>query len=78
MNNMLPNNLARLTAGQSGTVAALRGHPTRIQRLAEMGLLPCTLIRMIRTAPLGDPMEFEVLGYRLSLRRDDARDVELS
>jgi Fe2+ transport system protein FeoA len=38
-------------------------------------LLPATEIRLVRRAPLGDPIEVEILGYRLSLRRSDAAAV---
>ncbi len=77
MSTAAPTNLSELTVAESGVVSGLKGHPSRIQRLAEMGILPGTAVRMIRTAPLGDPIEFELLGYRLSLRRDDARDVQI-
>lgn len=41
-------------------------------RLMEMGILPGVEIKLIGTAPLGDPLEFELRGYRLSLRRTEA------
>jgi Fe2+ transport system protein FeoA len=37
-----------------------------------MGLLPGTRLTLVRTAPLGDPLEIEIRGYRLSLRRTEA------
>jgi Fe2+ transport system protein FeoA len=40
-----------------------------------MGLLPGTRLTLVRTAPLGDPLEIEVRGYRLSLRRADADSI---
>ena len=42
------------------------------QRLLEMGLLPGQRLKVIRNAPLRDPMELEVMGYLLSLRKDEA------
>jgi ferrous iron transport protein A len=48
------------------------------QRLAEMGLIEGETIRVVRTAPLGDPLEIEVQGYFLSLRKAEARCVEVS
>ena len=44
-------------------------------RLLEMGLTPGTAVRLIGRAPLGDPLEFELRGYRLSLRRTEAARV---
>ena len=45
------------------------------ERLAEMGMLPGASIRMIRRAPLGCPIEFEVAGARLALRQADAAQI---
>ena len=46
-------------------------------RLLEMGLTPGVIVEYIGAAPLGDPLEFELRGYRLSLRRTEARRVEV-
>jgi ferrous iron transport protein A len=48
------------------------------QRLAEMGLIEGEKVRVLRTAPLGDPLEIEVQDYFLSLRKAEARCVEVS
>ncbi len=45
------------------------------QRLLEMGLIKGTMIELIRFAPLGDPMEVRVRGYRLSIRKGEAKAV---
>lgn len=47
------------------------------QRLREMGLLPGTCIKVIRWAPLGDPLEIKVRGYHLSLRRQQADQIDV-
>jgi ferrous iron transport protein A len=47
------------------------------RRLLEMGLTPGVEIRRLGAAPLGDPIEFELRGYRLSLRKAEAAHVEL-
>lgn len=44
-------------------------------RLLEMGLTPGVEVRILGFAPLGDPLELEVRGYRLSLRKSEARRV---
>lgn len=44
-------------------------------RIMDMGLTRGTQIKVIRVAPFGDPIEFEVRGYNLSLRKEEARQV---
>jgi len=46
-------------------------------RLLEMGLIPGVEVQLLGTAPLGDPLEFELRGYRLSLRKAEAARVEI-
>ena len=47
------------------------------RRLLELGLLPGTSVEFLRVAPLGDPLEFSVRGCNLSIRRAEARQVEV-
>lgn len=47
-------------------------------RLHELGLTPGTVIRLVRVAPFGDPVEIEVRGARLCLRRSEARGIRVS
>ena len=47
------------------------------KRMMEMGITPGTVIEVERFAPLGDPMEFKIKGYHLSLRKDEAACVEV-
>jgi Fe2+ transport system protein FeoA len=42
-----------------------------------MGMTPGVVVKMVGRAPLGDPLEFELRGYRLSLRRDEAERVRI-
>ena len=46
-------------------------------RLLDMGLIPRTVVRVEKIAPLGDPIELRVRGYSLSLRKEDARNIEV-
>jgi len=46
-------------------------------RLLEMGLVPGTQVTRVGSGPLGDPLEFELLGFSLSLRKAEARRVEV-
>lgn len=61
-----------------GSEAVIRQLPTGggvFLRLREMGVLPGTRVKLIRTAPLGDPLEISVRGYNLSLRRSEAASI---
>jgi ferrous iron transport protein A len=69
--------LSELRAGATGHVRRVEGIDDIGQRLLEMGLTPGTAVRMVGTAPLGDPLELEVRGYRLSVRKLEAARVEV-
>lgn len=66
-----------LTAGQSGRVKRVTGTDDVSRRLLEMGVTPGIEIRCLGAAPMGDPLEFELRGYRLSLRKTEAQHIEL-
>ena len=69
--------LADLNVTDQATVAEIDGQDEIALRLLEMGLTPGTQVTLIGTAPLGDPLEFEIRGYRLSLRRTEATRVTI-
>lgn len=69
--------LDSLKAGDKGKVAKLGGPSDVRRRLMEMGLTPGTPVQVIRFAPLGDPIDIQVRGYHLSLRKDEARQISL-
>jgi ferrous iron transport protein A len=68
---------AELAIGQSGRVLRVTGAGDVSRRLLEMGLTPGVEVLCLGAAPLGDPLEFELRGYRLSLRRSEAQQIEL-
>ncbi len=70
--------LSELTPGQLATIESFSGDPDRMRRLREMGLLPGTRVKFLRWAPLGDPLEIELRGYKLSLRRHEAELIEVA
>jgi len=70
--------LNHLKDGESGTILAVRVEGPAKRRLIEMGITPGAEVRMRRRAPLGDPMEISLRGYRLSLRKSDARRILLN
>jgi ferrous iron transport protein A len=69
--------LADLAPGAEGVVAEVTGHDPASRRLLELGLLAGTRVRVVRRAPLGDPVVYELRGYRLCLRRSDASRVRM-
>lgn len=69
--------LADLAVGQQGCVAEVQGNDDISLRILEMGLIPGTEVSVIGTAPWGDPLELDVRGYRLSLRKAEAARVVL-
>ena len=69
--------LSELTAGGQGRVLRVAGSDDISQRLLEMGLTPGTQVRLLGVAPLGDPLELELRGYRLSIRRSEAARVDV-
>ena len=68
---------ADLEVGQAGRVVRVVGADEISRRILEMGVTPGVEIRRLGTAPLGDPIEFELRGYRLSLRKAEAQHIEI-
>ncbi len=64
--------LSSLAVGASAVVREFPKQGVAFLRLREMGLLPGTSLTLIRTAPLGDPLEIKVRGYNLTLRKSEA------
>lgn len=73
-----PASLDRLSPGHSTAITDVAGEDAVSLRLLEMGLTPGAEVRMIGRAPLGDPLEVEVRGYRLSLRHSEAARVAVT
>jgi ferrous iron transport protein A len=67
--------LDKLERGRWAVVKAIEGADGIVQRLLEMGLLEGEEIEVLGFAPLGDPMEIRLRGYRLCLRRAEAARV---
>ena len=67
--------LAELPVGRSGRIAQILGTDEVSLRLLEMGLTPGAEVSLIGAAPLGDPLELELRGYRLSVRRSEAARI---
>lgn len=67
--------LSELAVGASATVREFPKTGTAAVRLREMGLLAGTRVTLVRTAPLGDPLEIKLRGYNLTLRKSEAEHV---
>ena len=69
--------LDTLPVGHEAAITAVGGEGPLRCRLLDMGLIPKTRVRVEKIAPLGDPMELRVRGYALSLRKEDAREIQV-
>jgi ferrous iron transport protein A len=67
--------LSELAVGASAVVREFPKAGAAFVRLREMGLLAGTRVTLVRTAPLGDPLEFKLRGYHLSLRKAEAEQI---
>ncbi|MCS6274530.1 MAG: ferrous iron transport protein A [Opitutus sp.] len=64
--------LSSLAVGASAVVREFPKQGVAFLRLREMGLLPGTSLTLVRTAPMGDPLEIKFRGYNLTLRKTEA------
>lgn len=69
--------LDNLGIGQSARIQAVGGEGSRRQHFLDMGLIPDAVVKLVKYAPLGDPMEIMIHGYALTLRKADAALIEV-
>ena len=69
--------LSDLKTGERGVVVKVNGHGSFRKRIIEMGFVKGNGVRVILNAPLRDPIEYEIIGYKLSLRRAEAAKIEV-
>ena len=69
--------LDMLPLNQEAVITKVGGEGALRCRLLDMGLIPKTAVQVQKIAPLGDPIELLVRGYSLSLRKEDARNIEV-
>ena len=67
--------LVDLPFGRPAEIVSIDCGRSLSRRLMEMGLLPGTRVRVVRVAPLGDPIELRLRNYSLSLRRAEAARI---
>ncbi len=67
--------LSELSPGEKGRIVRVLGDRNLRRRLLDMGLVRGAEVVMVRKSPLGDPIEFQVKGYNLSLRKRECENV---
>ncbi len=70
--------LDRLRSGDSASVVGVDGDDVLARRLGDFGFRPGTRVELLRRAPLGDPAEIRLHGFRVALRRTEARRIRVS
>lgn len=69
--------LSELTDNQEGIIIKVQGHGAFRKRITEMGFIKGKKVRVVKNAPLKDPVEYEIMGYEVSLRRSEAALIEV-
>lgn len=69
--------LDKLQMGKSALIIAIGGEGALRRRLLDMGLTPKTKIMIRKVAPMGDPIELHVRGYELTIRLEEAKNIEV-
>jgi len=69
--------LDKLVPGETGRIKKIGGRGALKRRLVDMGLTSGVLIEVVRISPLGDPVEYRLRGYHLSLRKSEAEAIEV-
>ena len=69
--------LNQLSVGGSAVVTRVGGEGALRQHFLDMGVIPGAEITLVKYAPMGDPMELRIHGYELTLRVDDAKNIEI-
>ena len=69
--------LSELKTGERGVIVKVYGHGGFRKRIIEMGFVRGNKVKVILNAPLRDPIEYEIIGYKISLRREEAEKIEV-
>ncbi len=69
--------LTNLPVGKSARVLSISGNNPITKRLMEMGVVPGVAVRLVKSAPFGDPLEIRVRGYHLAMRKSEAQTIEV-
>ena len=69
--------LSELKTGERAVIVKVYGHGSFRKRIIEMGFVKGSKVKVILNAPLRDPIEYEIIGYKISLRREEADKIEV-
>lgn len=69
--------LKELPAGATGRITDVHGKGEITKRLMEMGVVPGVDVRVVKSAPFGDPIEIRLMGYNLAIRKNEAATIEV-
>jgi len=69
--------LNELQIGKEAIITKINGEGVLRSRLLEMGLTPKTKVKIIKMAPLGDPIELFLRSYSLTVRKEEAQNIEI-
>ena len=69
--------LNQLEPGERATIIKVGGEGSVRRRILDMGVVSGADIEVVRVAPLGDPVEFRIKGYNLSLRKSEAQNIQV-
>ena len=70
-------NLRQLALGESAVITAVGGEGSLRQHFLDMGVIPGAEVTLVKYAPMGDPIEFQIHGYELTLRVADAQQIQI-
>ena len=69
--------LKELQLGKLAKITSVGGTGALRQHFLDMGVIPGAIVKVVKYAPMGDPMELLIHGYELTLRLDDASKIEV-
>ena len=70
--------LDELKPGEEGKITAVGGEGALRCRLLDMGIIPKTAVKLVKIAPMGDPLQIQIRGYELTIRKEDCKKIEVS
>lgn len=69
--------LAQLPVGKTAIIKTVGGEGALRLRFLDMGLIPRTVVKVQKVAPMGDPIQLLIRGYELTVRKEDAEKIEI-
>ncbi len=70
--------LSELKPGRKGRITKMAGAGAVKRRIRDMGVTSGSLVEVVRVAPMGDPIDVKVMGYHLTLRKEEAADIQIT